>query len=31
MGVAVEGVKAKDCQRELENGKFDDLLVGEEW
>lgn len=31
MGVTVEGVKPKDCQRELENGKFDDLLVGEEW
>jgi large subunit ribosomal protein L11 len=31
MGVTVEGVKAKDCQTELENGKFDDLLVGEEW
>ncbi len=31
MGVIVEGVKAKDCQTKLENGKFDDLLVGEEW
>ena len=31
MGVTVEGDKAKDCQRELDNGKFDDLLVGEDW
>jgi large subunit ribosomal protein L11 len=31
MGVTVERFKAKDSQKELESGKFDDLLVGEEW
>src|ERR1035437_6842950 len=27
MGVTIEGFKAKDSQKELESGKFDDLLV----
>jgi large subunit ribosomal protein L11 len=31
MGVTIEGFKAKDSQKELESGKFDDLLVDEEW
>ena len=31
MGVNVEGMKAKDCQKALDEGKFDDLLAGEEW
>ena len=31
MGVNVEGVKAKECQKALDEGKFDDLLAGEEW
>jgi len=31
MGVTVEGVRARDCQKALDEGKFDDLLAGEEW
>jgi large subunit ribosomal protein L11 len=31
MGVTVEGVKARECQKALDEGKFDDLLAGEEW
>ncbi|HWR25044.1 MAG TPA: 50S ribosomal protein L11 [Methanosarcina sp.] len=31
MGVTVEGLKAKDCQKALSEGKFDDLLAAEEW
>ena len=31
MGVNVEGVKAKDSQKALDEGKFDDVLAGEKW
>jgi large subunit ribosomal protein L11 len=31
MGVNVEGVKAKECQKALDQGKFDDLLADEKW
>jgi large subunit ribosomal protein L11 len=31
MGVTVEGAKAKDSQKALGQGKFDDVLAGEEW
>jgi large subunit ribosomal protein L11 len=31
MGVTVEGLKAKDCQKEFDKGKFDDLIAAEEW
>jgi large subunit ribosomal protein L11 len=31
MGVNVEGVKAKDSQKALDEGKFDDALVDEKW
>lgn len=31
MGVTVEGVRARDSQKALDEGKFDDLLAGEEW
>ncbi len=31
MGVNVEGVKAKDSQKALDEGKFDDVIAGEKW
>ena len=31
MGVNVEGVKAKDSQKALDEGKFDEVLANENW
>jgi large subunit ribosomal protein L11 len=31
MGVTVEGMKPRDCQQALDEGKFDEVLAGEEW
>ena len=31
MGVTIEEMKARECQKALDEGKFDDMLAGEEW
>ncbi|MCQ1534144.1 50S ribosomal protein L11 [Methanosarcina sp. KYL-1] len=31
MGVTVEGMKPRECQKALDEGKFDEVLAGEEW
>lgn len=31
MGVTIEEMEARECQKALNEGKFDDVLAGEEW
>jgi len=31
MGVTIEEMEARECQKALDEGKFDDVLAGEEW
>ncbi|AKB23794.1 LSU ribosomal protein L12e (L11p) [Methanosarcina sp. MTP4] len=31
MGVTIEETEARECQKALDEGKFDDVLAGEEW
>jgi large subunit ribosomal protein L11 len=31
MGVSAEGMHPRDCQKAIDEGKFDDVLAGESW
>jgi large subunit ribosomal protein L11 len=31
MGVTAEGMKPRECQKALDEGKFDEVLAAESW